>query len=137
MMNEHDYYNDEDTGEWSQYALIPVKINGEEAYLMAYYDQDNKSGKITGYMYMDDENYYYELEDDDEIQILWYDYDNDEFVEAYDPFPASEAYLDYNDIDLTMDTTYVVYQVTDVYGNIYTSDAFKYENGELVDIVEY
>ena len=133
----YDYYNDDDTGEWSQYALIPVKINGEEAYLMAYYDQDNKSGKITGYMYMDDENYYYELEDDDEIQILWYDYDNDEFLEAYDPFPASEAYLDYNDIDFSMDTTYVVYQVTDVYGNIYTSDAFKYENGELVDIVDF
>ncbi len=134
----YDCYEDEDTGKWNQYGVIPVKINGVESYLMVFYDQDNPGGMVTGYTILDEEgDYYYELEDDDEIQILWYDYDNDEFVEAYDPFPASEVYLDYNDIDLTMDTTYVVYQVTDVYGNIYTSDAFKYENGELVDIVEY
>jgi hypothetical protein len=82
-------------------------------------------------------DYYYELEDTDEIQLLWYDMTNEDYVEAYDPFPASELVLDYNEIDFTLDTIYVVYQVTDVYGNVYTSDAFRYENGELTDVVEY
>lgn len=134
----YDCYTDEDTGKWNQSGVIPVKINGEECYLMVFYDQDNPNGMITGYTIMDDEtDYYYTLEDDDEIQIVWYCFDKDKYVEAYDPFYASELELDYDDINLTNDSIFIVYEVTDVYGNIYTSDAFVYENGELVDIEEW
>ena len=105
---------------------------------MVFYDQDNPNGKITGYTIMDDEgDYYYELEDSDEIQIIWYCLDTDEYVEAYDPFYASEMTLDYDEINLTNDNIWIVYEVTDVYGNTYTSDAFVYENGELVDVKEW
>jgi len=134
----YDCYQDDDTGEWNQYGAIPVKVNGVESYLMVFYDQDNPNGKITGYTIMDDEgDYYYELEDNDEIQIIWYCLDTDEYVEAYDPFYASEIELDYDEINLTNDNIWIVYEVTDVYGNTYTSDAFVYENGELVDVKEW
>ena len=45
--------------------------------------------------------------------------------------------LDYDDINLTNDSIFVVYEVTDVYGNTYTSDAFEYVNGELVNVEEW
>ena len=134
----YDCYTDEDTGEWNQYGVIPVKINGVECYLMVFYDQDNPGGMVTGYTIMDEEgDYYYELEDDDEIQIIWYCFDTEEYVEAYDPFYASDLVLDYDDINLTNDSIFVVYEVTDVYGNTYTSDAFEYVNGELVNVEEW
>ena len=134
----YDYYKDESTGEWNQSGKIPVKINGVECYLMVFYNQDNPSGKITGYTVMDEEDeYYYALEDDDEIQIIWYCLDDEKYVEAYDPFLASELKLTYGEIDLTSDNTVIVYQVTDVYGNVYTSDAFYYLYGELLFVDEF
>ena len=134
----YDYYKDDDTGEWNQYGAIPCEINGVECYLMVFYDQDNPAGMITGYTVIDEEGgYYYELNDDDVIQLLWYDASNDEFVQAYDSFYGSELVLDYNAVDLTYDTVYVVFEVIDVYGNTYTSDAFVYENGEFVRVEEY
>ncbi|MBP5554498.1 MAG: zinc-ribbon domain-containing protein [Lachnospiraceae bacterium] len=134
----YDSYEDEDTGKWNQYGVIPAKVNGVESYLMVFYDQDNPTGMVTGYTIIDDEgDYYYELEDDDEIQIIWYCLDTEEYVEAYDPFYASELALDYNAINLDNDKIHVVYEVTDVYGNVYTSDSFVYENGELVDVEEW
>ena len=131
-----DYYYDEETEEWNQSGMIPVKVNGEAGYIYVFYSQDYPEGTIYGYM-SDDESdtYLYDLEDDDEIQILWYDPVNDEYVEAYDPFKASEISLSFDQIDLSSDTTYIIYQVTDVYGNVYTSDAFVYENDEFIDIV--
>ena len=71
------------------------------------------------------------------IHLLWYYDSNDEFVQAYDSFYGSELVLDYNAVDLTYDTVYVVFEVIDVYGNTYTSDAFVYENGEFVRVEEY
>ena len=134
----YDYYNDEETGEWNQYGAVPCRINGKECYLMVFYDQDSPSGMITGYTLMDEEkDYYYDLEDEDEIQLLWYDPVGEQFVDVYDPFYASELKLDYNEVDLSGENVYVVYEVTDVYGNTYTSDAFIYENGEFVGTEEY
>lgn len=133
----YDCYEDDETGEWNQYGAIPVKINGVECYLMVFYDQDNPTGMITGYTIMDDEgDYYYELEDTDEIQIIWYCFDTDEYAEAYDPFYASELELSYDAINFSNDNIIIVYEVTDVYGNVYTSDGFVYENGELVELTE-
>ncbi len=131
-----DYYYDEETDEWNQSGMIPVKVNGEMGYIYVFYSQDYPEGTIYGYMSDDEnDNYLYDLEDTDEIQILWYDPTNDVYVEAYDPFMASEISLEFKEIDLSCDTTYVIYQITDVYGNIYTSDAFVYENNVFVDVV--
>ena len=134
----YDYYKDETTGEWNQYGKIPVKINGVECYLMVFYDQDNPYGMITGYTIMEEEGqYYYELDDYDEIQLIWYCLDDDKYVDAYDPFYAYELELSYDDIDLSSDVTLIVYQVSDVYGNTYTSDAFYYMYGELLFVDEF
>ena len=35
------------------------------------------------------------------------------------------------------DNTVIVYQVTDVYGNVYTSDGFYYLYGELLFVDEF
>ncbi len=105
---------------------------------MAFYDQDNPAGMITGYTIIDEEReYYYDLKDDDVIQLLWYDAAGDKFVPVYDEFPGSEVLLDFNEVDLTSNTVYVVYEVMDAYGNTYTSDAYVYENGELARVEEY
>ena len=134
----YDYFTDDATGDWNQSGMIPVKINGVECYLMVFYDQDNPYGKITGYTIMGEEDeYYYTLEDDDEIQIIWYCLDDEKYVEAYDPFLASEMVLKYDDIDLHTDNTVIVYQITDVYGNVYTSDAFYYLYGELLFVEDF
>ena len=134
----YDYYTDDETGDWNQYGAIPCLINGVECYLMAFYDQDNPAGMITGYTIIDEErDYYYDLKDDDLIQLLWYDAAGDKFVPVYDEFTGSEVLLDFNEVDLTSNTVYVVYEVIDVYGNTYTSDAYVYENGELARVEEY
>ncbi|MCR5739025.1 MAG: hypothetical protein K6G43_04350, partial [Lachnospiraceae bacterium] len=134
----YDYYTDDETGDWNQYGAIPCLINGVECYLMAFYDQDNPAGMITGYTIIDEErDYYYDLKDDDVIQLLWYDAAGDKFVPVYDEFPGSEVLLDFNEVDLTSNTVYVVYEVIDVYGNTYTSDAYVYENGEFARVEEY
>lgn len=134
----YDYFTDEETGDWNQYGAIPCLINGVECYLMAFYDQDNPAGMITGYTIIDEEReYYYDLKDDDVIQLLWYDAAGDKFVPMYDEFPGSEVLLDFNEVDLTSNTVYVVYEVMDAYGNTYTSDAYVYENGELARVEEY
>ena len=134
----YDYFTDDETGDWNQYGAIPCLINGVECYLMAFYDQDNPAGMITGYTIIDEEgDYYYDLADDDVIQLLWYNATGDEFIPVYDTFSGSEALLDFNDVDLTSNTVYVVYEVIDAYGNTYTSDAYVYENGELARVEEY
>ena len=134
----YDYYTDDETGDWNQYGAIPCEINGVECFLMAFYDQDNPAGMITGYTIIDEErDYYYDLKDDDVIQLLWYDAAGDDYIPAYDPFLGSELELDYNSVDLTNDIIYIVYQVTDAYGNTYTSDAYVYENGELTSVEEF
>ena len=131
-----DYYYDEETDEWNQSGMIPVMLNGEQCYIYVFYSQDYPEGTIYGYMTDDEEDScLYDLADDDEITILWYDPINDEYVEAYDPFYASEINLQFKEIDLSSDTSYIIYQVTDVYGNVYTSDAFVYENNVFVEKV--
>lgn len=134
----YDSYYDNDTGEWSQSAFIPVMINGVVCDLLAYYDQDNPSGMITGYVIeseMDAGNYYtYPLEDTDMIQLLWVNDSDEGYTPVYEAFPASEMILDYREIDLAANHTVVTFEIEDVYGNIYNSDYFEYQNGELVDI---
>ena len=53
------------------------------------------------------------------------------------PFLASELELSYGEVDLSSDNTVIVYQVNDVYGNVYTSDAFYYLYGELLFVEEF
>ena len=136
----YDVYHDASTGEWSQSALIPVRVDGVDSYLVAYYDQDNPSGIISGYMTMGDVNNdiytnVYTLTGTEQIQILWFNANTSTYVAPdYPAFAASEATLSYDLIDLTQDVTVVVYEVDDVYGNVYTSDAFEYDNGVFTEM---
>ena len=126
-----DFYNNPDTGEWSQMGYIPITVNGEGALLYVYYDEDHPEGTIQGYTTYDYEteeegSYMYDLYSDDEIDLVYYELSSSGDVSysiAGNPFQASTLSLTYTTIDFAQYTTLGYYTVYDIYGNEYETDA--------------
>ncbi len=133
-------YTDPNSDNWSQTGVIPVTVNGEDAYLLIYYDENYPSGKVQGYSFYnfetgeeDDATYF--LEDTDMVDLVYQYLDSEGNVtyEAYgNPIPASEIDLQYAGVDLNDYTTYGYYAITDVYGNTYETEIWAFGRSDSV-----
>ena len=134
-------YDDPNSDSWSQTGMIPVTVNGEDAYLLIYYDENNPTGKIQGYSFYDfetgeEDDATYFLEDTDIVDLVYQYLDSDgniTYEAVGSPVPASELILAYATIDLNDYTTYGYYLITDVYGNTYETDILPFGRNDSVD----
>ena len=139
-----DSYKDSESGQWNQTGCVYAYVNGEEALLLVYFDQDNPSGSIMGYMpydfatsSSDDENYY-TLNDNDKINLAYISMNTDTYeIDEYyaitgNEFYFKDAYVSYQSLDLSTDTSIIYYTIEDVYGNTYETPAYLVENGKIV-----
>ncbi len=132
-----DYYSD-GNGSWAQTGIVPIKVNGQEAVLYLYYDNNNPAGVVQGYSYYnfdtdeeDDEIYSVSMDDTIVLMVQFMDYDGNVYYEENgNPFNAEEIYIDYEDSTYLDEffTTYGYYEATDVYGNIYQTDFVELGN---------
>ena len=128
-----DYYYDETSGEWSQTGLICARCNGQDVAIMVYYDEEYPQGTILGYIPYDfltgEGGTFTEFAPDDVVELVTPFVDvvtgeetyNNEFGESY---PASELVLEYAEINYGDSEIFIWYEITDVYGNVYTTDHF-------------
>ncbi len=136
-----DYYTD-GTGNWAQTGVVPILVNGNEALLYLYYDNNNPDGVVQGYSYYNfatdeesDEIYSVSMEDTLTLMVQFMDYDGNLYYEENgDPFNAEEIRINYEDATYLDDffTAYGYYEATDVYGNIYQTEFV--ELGDYADL---
>ncbi len=136
----YDYYSDAETGAWAQNGTIPVKVNGADALLYVYYDNESPSGKVMGYTYIDfetwEESDMYSLYPNDEVDVVleYLDMEGNYEYRAYEePVLASELVLQYEGLDLYDYTTYGYYTFNDVYGNIQVTDIYELGSPDYVE----
>ncbi|MCQ2494226.1 MAG: clostripain-related cysteine peptidase [Lachnospiraceae bacterium] len=135
-------YEDDATGKWSYTGYIPVLVNGDEAALYIYFDQDNPQGLIQGYYYFDyatltrHDNTMYMITDDLQFNLLYpYLDDNGEPYYMYDgnTIYGYELELDLYYINLDAYTTYGYIEIVDVYGNKYQTEQRYFVSRSTVD----
>ncbi len=125
------FYEDYDTGEWSQMGMIPVLINGEECALYIYNDNENPDGEVWGYSHynfdtdIEEDDFEY-VEEDDEIQLVHFYCDADfnyEYVPLNDVIMGSDLKIEYKEINLDDYSTFGYYNFEDIFGDTYYSDS--------------
>lgn len=122
-----DYYSDDDSGEWSQMGYIYCDVNGEEAFILVYYDEEHPDGIIQGYYYADHNSEeikdytLYSFDDDDVIDMVYYsvntETDEEFYVTTDDPMLYKDIELEFLSLDLSHESTYLYYILTDIFGN--------------------
>lgn len=130
----YDQYSNSETGEWSQMGGIPITVNGMDAYLYMYYDNENPDGVIQGYRLADfdteeESDMMYTFNDDDEIEVVMVYMNMDlelEYVPSGDTILAKDLIITYEEADFDEYSTLGYYELTDVYGNTYTTDLCYY-----------
>ena len=128
-----DYYEDADSGDWSQTGLIFARCNGEDIALVVYYDETYPQGTVAGYIPYDfvtgESGNFTEFTEDDVVELVTPCINgitgettyNNEFEESY---YASELELDYAGISYGDTTVIIWYEITDVYGNVYSTEEY-------------
>ncbi|MBQ3898911.1 MAG: zinc-ribbon domain-containing protein [Lachnospiraceae bacterium] len=125
------FYEDYDTGEWTQMGMIPALINGEECALYLYNDNENPDGEVWGYSHYNfetdvEEDDFEFVEDDDEIQIVRFYCDenfNYEYVPADEVVKGKDLKIEYKEINLDDYSTFGYYNFEDIFGDTYYSDS--------------
>ena len=125
------FYEDYDTGEWTQMGMIPALINGEECALYLYNDNENPDGEVWGYSHYNfetdvEEDDFEFVEDDDEIQIVRFYCDenfNYEYVPADEVVKGKDLKIEYKEIILDDYSTFGYYNFEDIFGDTYYSDS--------------
>ena len=113
---------------------IPITVNGMDAYLYMYYDNENPDGVIQGYRLADfdteeESDMMYTFNDDDEIEVVMVYMNMDlelEYVPSGDTILAKDLIITYEEADFDEYSTLGYYELTDVYGNTYTTDLCYY-----------
>lgn len=125
------FYEDYDTGEWTQMGMIPALINGEECALYLYNDNENPDGEVWGYSHynfetdVEEDDFEY-VEDDDLIQIVRFYCDenfNYEYVPADEVVKGKDLKIEYKEINLDDYSTFGYYNFEDIFGDTYYSDS--------------
>lgn len=125
------FYEDYDTGEWTQMGMIPALINGEECALYLYNDNENPDGEVWGYSHYNfetdvEEDDFEFVEDDDDIQIVRFYCDenfNYEYVPADEVVKGKDLKIEYKEINLDDYSTFGYYNFEDIFGDTYYSDS--------------
>lgn len=125
------FYEDYDTGEWTQMGMIPALINGEECALYLYNDNENPDGEVWGYSHYNfetdvEEDDFEFVEDDDDIQIVRFYCDenfNYEYVPADEVVKGKDLKIEYKGINLDDYSTFGYYNFEDIFGDTYYSDS--------------
>ena len=118
----------DDNGNWVTTGRIPALLNDEFVNLAVVFDDEHKSGAITGAypLYEDGQTELQakgniEINEGDEITLIADCYDeNNQFIDSYtlgDSFtvPASGLYLE--NLSINADGLAAMYRLTDIYGN--------------------
>ncbi len=128
-----DYYVDEFSGEWSQTGFIFARCNGEDIVIMVYYDEEYPQGTIVGYLPYDfmtgETGTFTEFVSDDVVELVTPIINGATGEETYnnecgESYYASELILDYAEISYGDTMVLVWYEITDVYGNVYSTEYF-------------
>ncbi len=126
-----DYYDNYETGEWSQMGFIPVTVNGYEAGLYIYFDQDNPGGVVLGYSFFDYstfeavDNTMYMVEDNLKIDLYYPFMDSKgdlTFYESGESFMGSELKFELSYVNFDEYYTYGYLEIEDVYGQEYDTE---------------
>ncbi len=135
----NDYYEDEETGEWMMQGTSFIRCNGKEAFLLIQHDNECPNGKVIGYMLCDFDTYtipngkarVMSFDEDDEIELLHLIVDIETLTMSYKnildtTFKPSELTIGYSSISFEEGTNMCIFEVHDVFGNEYQTEAFLY-----------
>lgn len=123
------YVWEETNDGWYKIYLVMAYVNGEEAVLEVYCNQDNPEGTIIGFAYADFEEWeigdLYDLFEDDVVELaqLKYDSKGNEFYEAISPeLYVSDLTVGWMDPLDTAPALSINYYITDIYGGLFTTE---------------
>lgn len=130
-----DYWEDAETGAWTQIGAIVALCNGEPVMIRVHYDETHPQGIIQGYYPYDFNGRegsfeFKEFMEDDVVEIVlpYYYYTEDGargdgyYNHSEETYYASELVVEFDNIDLSGDIIYGQYEIMDVYENVYTSE---------------
>ena len=134
------YYEDESTDEWMEIGMVYARRNGEQILIIIYFDNENPSGQIGGYMYFDYETLtetdhghsIFDFQDGDDIEIIHLLVDSDSDDVRYENligehFDGGSLEMKYAPLDLSESKIACTYELEDVYGNKYNTKLFIFE----------
>lgn len=130
------YYKDDSTGYWEEQAAVFAKVNGRDALIFMFCNQENPLGVLQGYAFcdnfdMDADLDYFAFNDDDTIDLVYIMIDVETSDVSYqaneEPFAFKDAKLSYSEIDLSGLNVMIGYTFTDVYGNKYEAESVLVE----------
>ncbi|MFI3177299.1 MAG: clostripain-related cysteine peptidase, partial [Eubacteriales bacterium] len=132
---EFEYVDDYDDT-WYTYGRVPALLNGtQEVEVVVYWDDENPYGYVAGYRIASENTVptakgLFQLEQGDVLEWIFDYYTYDIVYEGSyimgDSYtvPSSEIEVSYDDVG-DMDS-YVYFQLTDIYNNIYYTEAIVY-----------
>lgn len=117
---------------------IPALLNGDEVYLIVYWNYDDEQGKIVGYKEINQYGHtslqsrgYKELNEGDKISFIfdYYDYDGnyDDYYIVGDEVTVGKNGLSVEYEDLGEGEFLIFYTIEDIYGNLYYTESLIYE----------